>query len=103
MPDVFISYSRRNLEFVHQLVEALKKSGKDPWFDQLKEPLSGIVAGASWWKQIQNGIENVDNFLFVVSPNSISSPYCHAEISYARERGKRLVPVLHCSWIGEGE
>lgn len=103
MPDVFISYSRRNLEFVQQLVAALKKSGKDPWFDQLKEPLSGISAGAPWWKEIQYGIENVDNFLFVVSPNSIKSPYCHAEIHYAHEHGKRLVPILYCGWIGESE
>ena len=103
MPDVFISYSRQNLEFVHQLVDALKERGKDPWFDQLKEPLSGIAAGAPWWKQIQDGIESVDNFLFVITPNSIRSPYCHAEINYAREHGKRLVPVLYCGWIGEGE
>jgi formylglycine-generating enzyme required for sulfatase activity len=103
MPDVFISYSRRDLEFVHQLVAALKMSGKDPWFDQLKEPLSGIAAGVPWWQEIQYGIDNVDNFLFVISPNSIRSPYCHAEINYAREHGKRLIPVLYCSWIGEGE
>lgn len=103
MPDVFISYSRRNLEFVQQLVDALKQRGKDPWFDQLKEPLSGIAAGAPWWEQIKHGIETVDNFLFVITPNSISSPYCHAEISYAREHGKRLVPLLYCGWIGEGE
>lgn len=103
MPDVFISYSRRNLEFVQQLVDALKMRGKDPWFDQLKEPLSGIVVGAPWWKEIQHGIENSDNFIFVISPNSISSPYCHAEINYAREHGKRLLPVLYCGWIGEGE
>jgi len=103
MPDVFISYSRRNLEFVQQLFDALKTKGKDPWFDQLKEPLAGIAAGAPWWKQIQDGIETVDNFLFVISPNSISSPYCHAEINYARERGKRLVPLLYCGWVGEGE
>ncbi len=103
MPDVFISYSRQNLEFVQQIVTALKQSGKDAWFDQLKEPLLGIAAGAPWWKQIQDGIENVDNFLFVVSPNSIRSPYCHAEINHAREHGKRLVPLLYCGWIGEAE
>lgn len=77
MPDVFISYSRRNLEFVQQLVAALKKSGKDPWFDQLKEPLTGIAAGAPWWEAIKYGIETVDNFLFVISPDSIGSPICH--------------------------
>jgi formylglycine-generating enzyme required for sulfatase activity len=103
MPDVFISYSRKNLEFVQELVAALKKSGKDPWFDKLKEPLSGIASGAPWWKQIQDGIEHVDNFLFVISSDSIISPYCHAEISYAREYSKRLVPVLYCGRDGERE
>lgn len=103
MPDVFISYSRRNLDFVNQLVYALKWRGKDPWFDQLKEPLSGIAAGAPWWKQIQEGIESVDNFLFTISPHSISSPYCHAEINHAREHGKRLVPLLYCGTTDEGE
>ncbi|MEZ4669270.1 MAG: SUMF1/EgtB/PvdO family nonheme iron enzyme [Anaerolineae bacterium] len=102
-PHVFISYSRRNLDFVQQLVHALKQKGKDPWFDQLKEPLSGIAAGAPWWKQIQTGIEEVDNFLFVISPDSISSPYCHAEINYAREHGKRLVPLLYCGDVGKSE
>ncbi len=48
MADVFVSYSRRNLEFVQQLVDTLKTNGKDPWFDQLKEPLSGIALGAPW-------------------------------------------------------
>ena len=103
MPDVFISYSRRNLEFVQQLVDSLSNSGKYPWFDQIKEPLSGIVAGAPWWEEIKYGIENVDNFLFIISPDSIGSPYCHAEISYARDLGKRLVPVLYCGWIGESD
>ncbi len=103
MADVFVSYSRKDLEFVQQLVDGLKLSGKNPWFDQLKEPLSGIAAGAPWWEQIKIGIESVDNFLFVITPNAISSPYCQAEISYARAHGKRLVPVLYCGLIGEGE
>ncbi len=30
MSDVFISYSRKNLEFVEQLYNALKEQGKDP-------------------------------------------------------------------------
>ncbi|MBZ0279249.1 MAG: SUMF1/EgtB/PvdO family nonheme iron enzyme [Anaerolineae bacterium] len=101
MPDVFVSYSHQDLEFVHKLTVSLKRHGKQPWFDQIKEPLVGIVAGVPWWKEIQYGIETADSFVFVISPNSISSPYCHAEICYARELGKRLIPLLYCSWIGE--
>ena len=33
MPDVFISYSRRDAEFVHRLAGSLRDRGKDVWLD----------------------------------------------------------------------
>ena len=42
MTDVFMSYSRRNLEFVLKLADALKTHGKEVWFDRTKEPLKGL-------------------------------------------------------------
>jgi hypothetical protein len=97
MPDIFISYSRRNKPFVLELVEALKNRGKDSWLDLVKEPLQGIPHGSKWWDEIKYAIENVDNFLFVISPEAIASPYCHAEIAYARNHDKRIVTVLYCA------
>ena len=94
MLDVFISYSRQDWNFVEVLAENLTQSGKQIWFDRSKEPLEGIVAGSSWWEQIKLGIEAADNFLFIISPRSMTSPYCNAEIAHAIHYKKRLVTVL---------
>jgi formylglycine-generating enzyme required for sulfatase activity len=96
MPDVFISYSRSNLEFIRQLADSLTERGRSPWFDQIKEPLQGIPPGSKWWDEITYGIENADNFLFIISPQSIASPYCHAELSHALKHDKRIVTLLYC-------
>ena len=85
MLDIFISYSRRNWDFVETLADTLMQSGKQIWFDRSKEPLEGIVAGSPWWEQIKMGIEAADNFLFIISPEAMISPYCNAEIAHAWE------------------
>jgi formylglycine-generating enzyme required for sulfatase activity len=103
MPDVFISYSRRNLDFVQRLYDALAEHGKEPWFDQVKEPLQGLPPASKWWEEIKYGIETADNFLFIISPASIASPYCNAEIAYALQHEKRLVTVLYPGEIGEAD
>ncbi|MBL8161773.1 MAG: SUMF1/EgtB/PvdO family nonheme iron enzyme [Anaerolineae bacterium] len=103
MLDVFVSYSRRNLGFVQLLVNALKKGNKALWFDQIKEPLEGIAPGTRFWEEIAYGIENSDNFLFVATPQSVASAYCHAEIAHARYHLRRIVMVLYCGENGEGD
>lgn len=103
MPDIFISYSRRNKIFVRQIVDALRDREKDPWLDEVKEPLQGIPHGSKWWDEISYAIENVDNFLFVISPESMASPYCHAEIAHARKCDKRIVTLLFCDQHSEKE
>ncbi|ESA32547.1 wd40 repeat-containing protein [Leptolyngbya sp. Heron Island J] len=89
--DVFISYSRSDADFVRQLNEELQIHGKTTWFDQ-----ESIVAGAADYKaEIFNGIEGADNFLFVISPRSIQSPYCAEEVEYAQSLNKRMLTVLY--------
>ena len=88
--DTFISYSRENLDFVRRLAELLTQNDKRPWFDQ-----DSIPFGSKWWDEITQGIENTHNFLFVVSPESLVSPYCHAEIAHALNHDKRIVTILY--------
>lgn len=92
--DAFISYSRRNTDFIERLFDAIADSGKQPWYDRVKQPLVGIPYGSKWWDEIKRGIEEADNFLFVISPNSINSKYCHAEIHHAIKSNKRAIPIL---------
>lgn len=89
--DVFISYSRSDSECARKLNEALQKQGKKTWFDQ-----ESIAAGAANFEQeIYRGIEISDNFVFILSPQSIASPYCDREVEYAARLNKRFITVLH--------
>ncbi len=87
--DVFISYSRKDKDFVLALHQALEERGKDTWVDWEDIPLT-----AEWRKEIYAGIEHADAFAFVISPDSIASEVCNQELDHATTHNKRLVPVV---------
>lgn len=88
--EVFISYSRADSDFARQLNDVLQTQGKTTWFDQ-----ESIAAGEDFQQEIHRGIEKSDNFLFIISPNSVNSPYCADEVEYAQRLEKRFVTVLY--------
>ncbi|MEB3291755.1 MAG: TIR domain-containing protein [Synechococcales bacterium] len=87
--DVFIAYSRVDSDFARRLNDALQSQGKTTWFDQ-----ESIASGSDFQQEIWQGIAASNNFLFIISPNSIASPYCVEEVTYARQQGKRVITVL---------
>lgn len=93
MSDVFISYSRLDREFVGQLREALVAKAQEVWIDW-----EAIPPSQAWWDEIKKGIARANNFVVVLSPNSMASPICHLEIAYARQLNKRIIPVLHTNY-----
>ncbi len=86
--EVFISYSRKDSDFARRLNEQLQINGKTTWFDQ-----ESISEGVNFEKEIFNGIAAADNFVFVVSPDSIESEYCEREVNYAAQLNKRFISV----------
>ncbi len=44
---------------------------------------------------MDDGIRRSDCLLFVVSPVSVSSPICRADLQHAVDANKRILPVLH--------
>lgn len=88
--DVFVSYSRADSDFARRLNDALQIQGKRTWFDQ-----ESIASGTDFQQEIYRGIESSDTFLFILSPSSVSSPYCADEVEYAQKLNKRVVTVLH--------
>jgi WD40 repeat protein len=88
--EVFISYSRIDSDFARRLNDQLQIQGKTTWFDQ-----ESIAAGVDFQQEIYRGIETSDNFLFIISPASVNSPYCADEVEYAAKLNKRFVTVLH--------
>jgi len=90
MADLFISYSRKDIEFVRALHEALTAAGREAWVDWEDIPLT-----ADWMQEIHAAIEAADTFLFVISPDSVVSDVCTLEIEHAARFNKRFVPVYH--------
>jgi hypothetical protein len=89
MAKVFISYSRKDIEFAKRLTGELQKSDLDFWIDW-----EGIPPTVDWWKEIEKGIEEADVFLFLISPDSAKSRVCGQEIEVAVRNGKRIIPIV---------
>lgn len=90
MVDVFISYSRRDKEFVRRLHHSLIQTGLDVWADW-----EDIPPSADWMEEIREGIEAANFFVFVISPDSMASKVCFTEVEYGVAHNKRLVPILY--------
>ena len=90
MSDVFLSYSRRDSEFVRRLAGALSERGKDVWVD-----VEGIRDAEVFPAALRSAVERSDGFVFVISPDSVASRFCDQEVEHALELRKRLVPLLH--------
>jgi len=90
MPDVFISYSRRDKSFVEELVKRLEAEGRDVWVD-----FEDIPFASEWWEEICEGIEGSQATVFVISPDSLDSKVCGLEVNYTAKNKKRLIPILY--------
>lgn len=96
MSVAFISYSRHDKAFAGQLREAFANHQQDIWIDW-----QSIAPSQAWWEEIKQGIARANNFLLIMSPNSMSSPICQLEIEHARRLGKRIIPVMHIPYERE--
>ena len=88
---VFVSYSRRDTEFVDRLDRDLTMLGHEVWIDR-----SDLVGGGEdrWRRSIVNAIRDSEAMLIVLSPNSVASENVERELSVAADNKKRVIPVL---------
>jgi WD40 repeat protein len=89
MAKIFVSYSRKDIEFAKRLTAELQKSDLDFWIDW-----EGIPPTVDWWREIEKGIEEADVFLFLISPDSAKSRVCGQEIDTAVKNAKRIIPIV---------
>ena len=89
MPDLFMSYSRKDKDFVRRLDESLKSRGREAWVDW-----EDIRPTEDFMQAIYGAIEGADTFVFVHTPDSVASVVCGREIAHAVAHNKRMVPVV---------
>ena len=89
--EVFISYSRKDKEYVRRLDEELKRRDREAWVDW-----EGIPPGDKWEKTILTEQSRLPIRSSSCShPDSVASEVCGKEIAHAAANNKRLVPIVH--------
>ena len=91
MTGVFISYAREDLPFARRLHDALSAAGRDPAWDQ---DHAVVPFGAAYKSEIAGAIAGSEKFIFVISPDSLASGPCAAEVAAAVGSGKQIIPLL---------
>lgn len=87
--NVFISYSRKDLELVKKIkAEIDRLVGIDCWMD-----LDGIESGEQFEDVIINALCKCDTILFMMSANSMLSEWALDELEFAMHEKKRIVLV----------
>jgi internalin A len=97
---IFISYSRKKKKFREALVTklfpliGLKDNYLEVWHDEQLEPASG------WANDIDEALNSSDIVVCLLSDEYLASYYCMYEFRRAKEKDKKIFPVLvnHCGW-----
>lgn len=87
MPYLFLSYARKDTEFVQALISDLRELGNTVWFDEEVSP------GQAWWDHILEQIRACDGFVYALSRATLASLSCERESSYAVALGKPILPI----------
>lgn len=84
---VFISYSRKDSDFVNEFIEKLRGAGVHLWIDK------NIKLGGRWDNSIETALESCDDVLVIASENSMESNNVLDEVAYCLEENKRVIPI----------
>src|SRR4051812_49396291 len=86
---VFISYSRRDNQFVARLSDDLRRYGVQVWRD-----VEQIQAGEDWEQAIRKSLSDATVMLFVASQHSVTSSWMDKELQYFLARRGRVIPLV---------
>lgn len=86
---ILISYSRRDREAVKKLYAGLTALGFNLWRD-----LHDIEGGEPFWEAIKQAIDACESVVLCLSPEALKSAFVQKEWHYARQQGKRVIPVV---------
>ncbi|HEX3050918.1 MAG TPA: SUMF1/EgtB/PvdO family nonheme iron enzyme [Aggregatilineaceae bacterium] len=89
MNHIFISYSKKDIDFARRLKRLLEAARFDVWMDE-----SDLVPSEQWWPTIENNIYTCAAFIVIMSNNARGSRWVEREILYAEKLNKPIFPVL---------
>jgi WD40 repeat protein/energy-coupling factor transporter ATP-binding protein EcfA2 len=89
---VFVSFATPDLPVAEEVADWLLRDGHDVFLD--RDAVSGIRAGEQWRQRLYNELRRDDAVISIVTPASIASVWCAAEVGIADALGCLLIPLL---------
>jgi len=87
---VFISHSSKDVWIARVIAEKIAKTGAVPWLDE-KDLRGGDLLGDT----IRRGIDQCQESVVLVTPNSVKSQWVLLEIGAVWGHKKRVTPILY--------
>lgn len=87
--NIFMSYSRRELGFVDDLVGKLEGESYNVWLDY-----RALIPGSPWNVQIEKGLNDSDTVLLVVSKAALASKYVTSEWHHFLDKKQRVILLI---------
>ena len=87
MAEIFVAYSRHDVQSASRVIDGLKAAGMSVWHD------IEIAAGDVWRERILHEIERASTVIVLWTPFSVQSEWVRSEAQLALDRGK-LVPII---------
>lgn len=87
--DVFLSYSRRNLNEARYVVRALRGEGLRVWMDE-----RSIQPGSTWEDELNRGLRCSRCMVLCVSEDALRSRWVKNEYRYFLNKNKPLFPLV---------
>ncbi len=85
---IFISYSRKDKEYLLKLIDYLEKEGLSIWVDDR------IDHGDRWWQTIVTKIRKCAAMVVVMTPESEKTKWVEREMMFADQIDKPIFPLL---------
>ncbi|HKI53495.1 MAG TPA: TIR domain-containing protein, partial [Anaerolineales bacterium] len=89
MEKVFISYSRKDIEFARKLAGDLGKAGYDVWWD-----ITDLRGGDDWVRVIPEAIAASRFVIVVLTSDSAESEWVRKEYTQALNLRKKIIPIM---------
>jgi WD40 repeat protein len=89
MTQVVISYANEDRATMEKIRNSLRRESITVWTNT-----TDIQTGEPFEEAIKRGIEQADNVVYLLSPDSVKSYFARKELDYALSLNKRIIPVL---------
>lgn len=89
MTQVFVAHAEEDADVTDKICRSLQRHGLTVWSSR-----TDIQTGEDFRQAINQGIEQADNIVYLLSPNAQQSVYCQQDLDYALSLNKRIIPIL---------